>query len=109
MIVPFSQDQLSWDIKLDQRKSQFVLALKRLGKNKAALFGAFALALLVSVAALAPYIAPYDPGRMFYGQELEPPFTNGSVLGTNSFGRDIFSYVVYGLKRPCTLVRYIVN
>ncbi|MDQ6672724.1 MAG: ABC transporter permease [Chloroflexota bacterium] len=60
-------------------------------------FGLLLLALLVLLAILAPLVAPFDPLAQQGGQELRPP---GSTffLGTDEFGRDILSRVVYGSR-----------
>ena len=56
-----------------------------------------AVALLVSVALLAPWIAPYDPMAQSIAERLQGP--NASHwLGTDQFGRDLLSRIVYGLR-----------
>jgi peptide/nickel transport system permease protein len=48
-------------------------------------------------AVLAPVIAPYDPLSMSAGPRLYPP--NGvHWFGTDEFGRDVFSRVLYGAR-----------
>ncbi len=67
--------------------------------------GAIGLAvlMLVSLAALsAPLLAPFDPIAQHPGQELHrpaPPY----LLGTDEYGRDILSRIIYG-SRPSLLV-----
>ena len=62
--------------------------------------GALALAIiLVMLAAslLTHYIAPYDPLAIDFGAVLAPP-SAAHPFGTDSFGRDILSRVIYGAR-----------
>ena len=52
---------------------------------------------LVVIAVFAPMIARYDPIDQDYGQTLRPP-SREHLMGTDNFGRDIFSRVVYGTR-----------
>jgi peptide/nickel transport system permease protein len=47
------------------------------------------------MAILAPVIAPYDPIVQDLGVMLQPP-SKDHIFGTDNFGRDIFSRVIYG-------------
>jgi peptide/nickel transport system permease protein len=61
---------------------------------------AVALGMLVSalvVAALAPLIAPHDPAAMNVGPPLQPPSFD-HLLGTDAYGRDQLSRIVYGAR-----------
>lgn len=60
-------------------------------------FGAFVVVLLLAVAALADWIAPYPPSRMGAGQRLQPP-SAAHLFGTDEFGRDLFSRIVHGAR-----------
>jgi ABC-type dipeptide/oligopeptide/nickel transport system permease subunit len=46
---------------------------------------------------LAKQISPYNPLEMHQGFELNPP-NSTFLLGTDEFGRDLFSRVIYGLR-----------
>ena len=48
-------------------------------------------------AAFAPWVAPYDPLAVDYGAMLARPSPE-HLLGTDSFGRDVLSRVVYGAR-----------
>nr|WP_217489732.1 ABC transporter permease [Streptomyces samsunensis] len=71
--------------------------LRLLTRNKLALTGAVAAAVLVLIAVFAPLIAPYDPARPDFAAALQEP---GSAhwLGTDDLGRDQLSRVVYGVR-----------
>ena len=65
-------------------------------RSKLGLAGLVLFAFIVSVALLAPFIAPYDPFA-----SVGPPFGAPSVshiLGTNDAGQDIFSELLYGAR-----------
>ncbi len=71
--------------------------LRLLTRNKLALTGAVAAALLVLIAVCAPLIAPYDPARPDFTAALRPPGW-AHWLGTDDLGRDQLSRVVYGVR-----------
>ena len=70
-------------------------------KNKKALAGLAMLAFLALVALLAPLIAPYDPHSLQFDPILPPSF--GHLLGTTSFGQDIFSQLVWSTRQSLLL------
>lgn len=52
---------------------------------------------ILLVAILSPFIAPYDPVKINFADRFVPP--NGEhFFGTDSFGRDLFSRVLYGSR-----------
>lgn len=53
------------------------------------------LALIAAASLAAPWIAPHDPLAMNPLQRLKPPSTD-HLLGTDNFGRDLFSRVIWG-------------
>jgi len=55
------------------------------------------LVAIILAAIFAPFVAPYDPVRLSPGQRLRPP-SEVNWLGTDAFGRDLFSRVVYGAR-----------
>ncbi len=53
--------------------------------------------LLAFAALLAPWVAPYDPLTVDYGSMLAAPSAQ-HWLGTDSFGRDVLSRIIYGAR-----------
>ena len=70
-------------------------AIYRLTRNKAAMFGAFILLILIASAALAPWIAPYSYSIQNLELGASPPSAD-HILGTDVLGRDLLSRILYG-------------
>jgi peptide/nickel transport system permease protein len=49
-------------------------------------------------AAFAPWLAPYDPNAQDILHALEPPFSPGHLLGTDQFGRDVLSRLLFAAR-----------
>ena len=78
-------------------RSQFVSTMRALSRNKMAVLGLIILIILALVAIFADFIAPYDYAK----QDLLNAFQHPSaehIFGTDEFGRDIFSRVIYGAR-----------
>lgn len=71
--------------------------LRRLRKNRLALFGLAVLMLLLLSAAFAPVLAPYPPLEMKLQERLQGPSLR-HLFGTDDFGRDVFSRVMHGAQ-----------
>ncbi len=80
------------------RLGQMWLAWLRIRRNRLAMAGLIIVAVLLLVAAFAPWIAPHDPFVQNLGNRLKPPGTPGYWLGTDDFGRDILSRIIYGSR-----------
>ena len=81
----------------EKRRSPWWEVWRRLRRNKAALVGMTVVVLLVVVAVLAPVLAPYDPNQTNMTQRLKGP-SSAHPLGTDNFGRDMLSRVIYGSR-----------
>ncbi|MDR7417374.1 MAG: ABC transporter permease [Armatimonadota bacterium] len=69
--------------------------IRRLVRKPSAIAG-IVLLLVVGLAAIfAPSVAPYEPDAQGVGDPFAPPSAR-FLFGTDQFGRDIFSRVVYG-------------
>ncbi|MGC9372036.1 MAG: ABC transporter permease [Thermovirgaceae bacterium] len=80
-----------------KRQSLWSEVWRRLKQNRMAMVGLSVLVILVICAIFAPLIAPHDPLKMDVLHRLEPP-SAVHWLGTDNFGRDIFSRIVYGSR-----------
>jgi peptide/nickel transport system permease protein len=73
------------------------IVLRQFLRNRGATIGAVLVLLVVLVALLAPMLAPYSPIEMHPKDRLRPPSAQ-YWMGTDHYGRDIFSRVVYGSR-----------
>src|SRR5215470_8030532 len=72
-------------------------AAMRVLHNPMGVFGASVLVVLGTMAIFAPLLAPYDPLAQHAGSELLPPSAQ-FWLGTDQFGRDELSRIMYGAQ-----------
>jgi len=70
---------------------------KRVLSNPRVRAAGVVIILLVLVALFAGAIAPHDPARQYAGKVLKPPSAE-FMLGTDDFGRDMFSRIVWGAQ-----------
>jgi peptide/nickel transport system permease protein len=75
----------------------WVQAAARTIRNPVGLVGSLAFIVLLLAAVFAGVISPYDPVAQHPGQELLAP-NDKFWLGTDQFGRDVLSRVIYGSR-----------
>ncbi|KFF57445.1 oligopeptide ABC transporter permease [Bacillus stercoris] len=66
-------------------------------KNRLAVVGGIILSVIILMAVFAPFIAPYSPESQSLLNKLKPPSAQ-NLMGTDKFGRDIFTRVLYGAR-----------
>jgi peptide/nickel transport system permease protein len=66
-------------------------------RNRIAVLGVFIVMTMIFCAIFAPVIAPHPPNRLNPADRLSPPSAQ-YPLGTDEFGRDIFSRLLYGAQ-----------
>ena len=71
--------------------------LARAMQNRLTAAGAVIVGSLFIVAALAPWLAPYDPSALDTSAVLEAPGA-AHFLGTDGIGRDVLSRMIYGAR-----------
>lgn len=81
---------------------ELLYALSKFKQNKRAVFGAGLGFVLVFFAIFAPLITPYDPFEMHLESILQSPNFH-YLLGTDQFGRDILSRLIYGARLSLTV------
>ena len=65
--------------------------------NRVAWIGVTILLVIVLAAVFAPWLAPHDPLQQNIAYRLDPPSAD-SWLGTDSYGRDVLSRLIYGSR-----------
>jgi peptide/nickel transport system permease protein len=71
--------------------------LRRLLKHPIGRIGVIIVSILVIMAIFGPLISPYDPNEIDFSNRFSPP-TLSHPFGTDDFGRDILSRVLYGAR-----------
>jgi peptide/nickel transport system permease protein len=71
--------------------------LRRLTRNRAVLVGAGIFTALVLAALLADLVATHRPTRLYPANRLRPPSAQ-NYLGSDEFGRDVYSLVLHGSR-----------
>src|SRR2546430_16849009 len=71
--------------------------LRRVGRNRTVVAGTLIVTLVVLAALFAGAISTHNPQRLDPANRLRPP-SAVNYLGTDEFGRDVWSLVVYGSR-----------
>jgi peptide/nickel transport system permease protein len=88
----------------DAGVSQWTLALRAFSRNPTAVAGLILIVAMYVIALVTPLIAPFDPieqGDLVAERLLAPSSTN--PLGTDRYGRDVLSRVLYGARISLTI------
>jgi peptide/nickel transport system permease protein len=72
-------------------------AWRRLKRRKGAMVALVVVVLLIAIAALAPWIVPYDPIKTSFGLVRKAP-SWAHWFGTDEVGRDVLSRVIFGAR-----------
>lgn len=91
-----------------RRKSQLGEIWKRLKKNKPAVIGMAVILILILVAIFADVLAPYPPDQIDMPSRLQYPSAK-HVMGTDNFGRDLFSRMIYGARTSLLVATLAVS
>ncbi len=93
--------------RLQARVGQGYLAWLRMRRNTLAMTGLVIVVALVGMAICAPLLAGYSPTAQDLSARLLPPFSAGHWLGTDDFGRDIWSRIVFGSRITLTIIALV--
>lgn len=86
---------------------QFYLGWLKLVSNPLAFLGFLILVALVLSAVFAPFLATADPLTQDLAMRLQPPGSEGYLLGSDELGRDIFSRIIYGSRITLLIVTLV--
>lgn len=70
---------------------------RNLSRNPITLWGLVIIVIMLLVALLSPSLAPHEPDMVNLAERLQPPSVT-HLLGTDQFGRDILSRIIYGAR-----------
>lgn len=73
-------------------------AWNKLKRNKTALVGLIVVVIMTLLAILAPVITSQDPNGMNLADAYLKPGSPGHILGTDEFGRDLLTRIIYGSR-----------
>lgn len=79
------------------KAAQIALLGRRLKRDRAAFAGSIIILGIVFTAVFAPQLSPHDPLKQDLSKRLQPP-NKEFPLGTDQFGRDILSRILYGSR-----------
>ncbi|WP_408008620.1 ABC transporter permease [Pseudalkalibacillus sp. A8] len=83
----------------NQKKEKMVVVItKRLLKNRLAMFGLIVICIQILMAIFADWITVYDPVDQSLTDSELPAFSEGHWLGTDNYGRDMWSRIVFGAR-----------
>ena len=71
--------------------------LKTVFARKVTVINAIIVLIFIFLAIFAPFVAPYDPDKPDFAAFLQLP-SAAHVLGTDNFGRDVLSRIIYGTR-----------
>lgn len=75
----------------------FLSLFFKLLQNRLSAIGLIIILLLLVAVIFAPFLSPYDPLKMHSKERFSSPGGN-FLLGTDQFGRDILSRIIYGSR-----------
>jgi peptide/nickel transport system permease protein len=87
------------------RPSRLALLWQFCAENPLGAAGGFVVVVMIVMAAFAEAVTVHDPTRNNFGAMLEPPGAD-YWLGTDQFGRDLYTRIVYG-ARTALLVGFV--
>jgi len=93
--IPLKRPSIWYSIKVFFRRYDFEIYLLR--RNPVTLLGLGIIILITLVAILGPLLAPYDPLALNSSARLQSP-SSTYWMGTDDYGRDIFSRVIYATR-----------
>jgi len=77
-------------------KARFRSSLRRIARDGVGLAGATFVLLVIALVFLSPFLGLPDPLAQDLTINLRPPGTSGHPLGTDQYGRDLLSRVLWG-------------
>jgi peptide/nickel transport system permease protein len=92
------------ELEADWGSSQWKIAWREFQKNRLAVIGMYLLVIICLATLLTPFLTPYDPahiGDIAATRNLPPSLAH--PMGTDKFGRDVLTRVLYGSRVSLTI------
>lgn len=93
---------LEWRATIPRRPGVFQRLLRFSRAKPLGAFGGALVLALIFMALFASLISPHDPYRQVPGATLRPPSAE-NLMGTDKFGRDVFSRIIFGARTSLTV------
>ena len=77
--------------------SWMMQAFRRFRRHRLGQVGTLMLLAIAAIAIIGPVLSPYSPNKVILQDRLQPP-SESHLLGTDDFGRDVFTRLVYGIR-----------
>lgn len=90
------------------RRERYAKELKRFTRNRLMMASVAFLLLVFLAAVLAEPLSPYDPSKLNVRNRLQPPGAE-HLLGTDGFGRDVLSRLLFGARLSLTAGGLVVT
>jgi peptide/nickel transport system permease protein len=97
-----SEEETPWRLRARQLSTSAHDAFRELRKSRTASAGAIMLVFLLLICIFTPVLATHDPVKPNYRERLAP-VSEKHYFGTDRFGRDIYSRVLYGGRRTIAI------
>ena len=88
-------DEDPFNPELPARRSNLRRSVDRFLRNRLAVIGLAFVVLIGAASVLAPWLTPYDIATQDVVNRLQPPSAS-HLLGTDEFGRDVLTRILYG-------------
>src|SRR5262245_53287282 len=98
-------DSLAWTGAREAAAARFLQAFRR---NRIAMVGLGMVLALLLLAGIGPMISPYDPYTIKLTEKHEP-MSARHPLGTDFFGRDVLTRLMYGLRTSLAIAIITVS
>jgi peptide/nickel transport system permease protein len=96
-VTPFASELQPGTLRAPRRTDRTLEFMRSVLRNRLAALGVVIVSVLLLVALLAPWLAPYDPEAQFSADARKPPSAQ-YLFGTDTIGRDNFSRILYGTR-----------
>ena len=88
----------SASVEMAESRSRWLIFGEQLMKSKVTVAGLAMILFFLLIGLLAPWISPYDHLEQDVFNSNLPPFSGGHIFGTDQFGRDVLSRIIFGTR-----------